>query len=226
MIKAATTSAAAPSCLGQSFAFAICSATEKKKCPVHPGEELLLSDRVSGKKKLEFALGREAARQALRQIGYESDPAVLRGPGGEPLWPQGIVGSISHCYPWGVAVVAEASKHSAVGIDLESAERLQETDISNLVCENELQWVQEGRVWERLLMVFSAKEAVYKAFYPIYRRYIDFKQVELCWLSDQRRFQAKFLTSVQPEFVPERFGQVCCHQADGFTFSCLICHFN
>jgi 4'-phosphopantetheinyl transferase EntD len=225
MVKRAMTSAAGPGHLSEGFAFAVCSA-DRGNCSVHPGEEFVLSARGYEKKKLEFALGREAARLALRQIGFESGPAVLRGSGGEPLWPIGVAGSISHCYPWSVAVVGQHSNDLAVGIDLESVDRLREIDISNLICsDKELQWVQEGEIRERLLMVFSAKEAVYKAFYPIYQRYIDFKEVELSWLSDQGCFRAKFMNPA-PGFVPESFGPVCCHHEDGLIFSCLIRHLN
>ncbi len=226
MVKHAITSAAGSLHLHGSFAFAVCSAADREGYSLHLGEESFLSARAYEKKKLEFALGREAAHMALREIGIEGGPAVLRGTGGEPLWPLGVAGSISHCYPWSVAVVGQHSNDLAVGIDLESVDRLREIDIRNLICsDKELQWVQAGQIRERLLMVFSAKEAVYKALFPIYQRYIDFKEVELSWLSDQGCFRAKFLTPA-PGFVPESFGPVYCHHEDGLIFSCLISHLN
>lgn len=226
MVKRGVTATAGAHHLSESFSFAVCSAAGRENCSVHPGEEFLLSARACEKKKLELALGREAARSALRQIGYESGPAALRGTGGEPLWPKGVTGSISHCYPWSVAVVVAQGTHdSAVGIDLESVDRLRDINISNLVCsEEELQWVREGDARERLLMVFSAKEAVYKALYPVYQRYIDFRQVELSWLSDQCCFQVTFSPLVWTGRVPESFDRVCCHHTNGLIFSCLICH--
>jgi 4'-phosphopantetheinyl transferase EntD len=221
------TSAASSLHVTESFASAICAATTRTNCSGYPGDARLESPRASEKQKLKFALGREAACLALRQIGFHSGPAVSRGRGGQPLWPGSVAGSISHCYPWSVAVVAKGSSDLVVGIDLESVDRLREIDIRNLICSGEeLQWVEEGDVRERLLMVFSAKEAIYKALYPIYQSYIDFKQVELFWAGERRCFQAKLTDLELPGLVPDSLGPVYCHCEDGLIFSCLICHLN
>jgi 4'-phosphopantetheinyl transferase EntD len=227
VVKHTMTSAAGSLHLTERFASAVCFATTRTNCSGYPGEEHLEFPRASQRQKLKFALGREAAYLALRQIGFQSGPAVSRGRGGQPLWPESVAGSISHCYPWSVAVVAKGSRDLVVGIDLESVDRLREIDIKNLICsDDELQWVEEGDFRERLLMVFSAKEAIYKALYPLYQSYIDFKQVELFWVGEQRCFQAKFTDLKLPGFVPDSLGPVYCHCEDGFIFSCLICHLN
>src|SRR6266571_669355 len=186
-------------CLAENIGLAIVSREDRANYTLHPEEVRILSPRACGRKQVEFALGRAAAHFALKQIGFENPPPVSRGQKGEPIWPDGIVGSITHCHPWSVAVAVKCSNGFAIGVDLETMERIQGTDISDLVCrEAELDWVRGGDFQERLTMIFSAKEAVYKALYPLCRRYIDFKEVELTWFPEQYRFQGEFLAPFGP----------------------------
>ncbi len=187
-------------------------------------EELgMLSPRACRRKRSEFAAGRAAAHWALNQIGFSNAFPILRGQKGEPLWPEGIAGSITHCYPWNVAVAAKCSNPMAIGVDLETTGRMKGTDISELVCHStELNWVRSGNLQERLTMIFSAKEAVYKAFYPLCRRYIDFKDVELTWVPAQSCFQGKFLASFGPNLSRGQACEVYCDSYAELVFSCVI----
>ena len=189
-----------------------------------PREETrILSPRACTRKRIEFKSGRAAAHLALNQIGFVRPFPVLRGTKGEPLWPEGITGSITHCFPWSVAATLRYPKRVAIGVDLETTEAVGPTDISELVCTNaELDWVRSGRSQERLTMIFSAKEAVYKAFHPLCRRYIDFKEVELTWVPEQACFQGQFLAPFGPGFPRgEEFAAHCCFHAQ-LVFSCVI----
>ena len=58
-------------------------------------------------RRQEFTAARTCARQALRELGLP-ETAILRGEHREPLWPPGIVGSITHCALYSAAVVAWA----------------------------------------------------------------------------------------------------------------------
>ena len=209
--------------LGQNVGLAIVSGEDQASYTLHPEEARILSPRACGRKRVEFALGRAAAHFALKQIGFENPPPVLRGQKGEPIWPDGIVGSITHCHPWSVAVAVKCSNGFAIGVDLETVERIQGTDISDLVCrEAELDWVRGGDFQQRLTMIFSAKEAVYKALYPLCRRYIDFKEVELTWFPEQHRFQSKFLALLGPNVQQGQACAVHCRCHAELVFSCLI----
>jgi len=209
--------------LGQNVGLAMVSGEDQASYTLHAEEARILSPRAYGRKRAEFALGRTAAHSALKQIGFENSPPVLRGQKGEPIWPDGIVGSITHCHPWSIAVAVQCSNGLAIGVDLETRERMQGTDISDLVCRGaELDWVRGGDFQERLTMIFSAKEAIYKALYPLCQRYIDFKEVELTWFPEQHRFQGEFLAPLGPNVQQ---GQACavhclCHAE--LIFSCLI----
>src|SRR5262245_29080334 len=63
----------------------------------------------------EFTLGRLCARRALEALGHAPVP-ILRGPGREPLWPDGLVGSITHTRRYCAAVVAPRTRLVSVGI--------------------------------------------------------------------------------------------------------------
>jgi enterobactin synthetase component D len=135
----------------------------------------------------------------------------------------GIAGSITHCYPWSVAVVAKCPNPVAIGVDLESMDGIQGTDISRLVCrEAELAWVGKGDLRERLTMIFSAKEAIYKAFYPFCRRYIDFLEVVLTSCPEQYRLEGEFLAPLGPGLPEEQACAVHCVRHAELMFSCVI----
>ena len=169
-------------------------------------------------------MGRAAARLALERLGIQKSPPILRGQDGEPLWPAGVAGSITHCYPWTIAVVAKGSEHFTIGIDLENVLRIKEIDISKLICtQNELDWVYAGAdLRKRLAIIFSVKEAIYKAFYPLCHRYIDFKEVTLSPLTQPDCFRADFCTALGNELSPTDSCEIRCQCRQDFVFSYVV----
>ena len=192
---------------------------------LHAEEARLLAPSASKKRLIEWASGRRAAHLTLRRLGFDNPPPVLREAAGEPLWPDGIGGSISHCYPWSIAVAAKCSARLTIGIDLESLVRMARVDISRVACRKaELEWVSaEDDFQGRVGMIFSAKEAVYKALYPLCRRYIDFEEVELSWLREESRFDVDILAPFAASFVPSLMCKVYCRRQANFVFSCALC---
>ena len=212
--------------LGENASLSVVSDGDPIPYPLHPEEKLLLSPRVCQKKKISFTLGRAAARLAMEQIGIGNPGPVLRGLGGEPLWGDGIVGSITHSYPWSAAVVAKNSIQFSVGIDLETVVGVQEIDISPMVCrEAELAWIRQGDFQERLTIVFSAKEAVYKALYPHCRRFIDFLEVELTPYAGPDGYHGGFLASFDASCPQGPSCSVHYSRHGALVFSCAICCF-
>lgn len=209
--------------LGENVGLALASRKDLANHALHPEEARILAPRTCEKRRVEFAIGRAAAHLALKQLGSEITEPILHGPGGEPLWRDGIAGSITHCFPWSAAVVVNSSNHFVIGVDLETTDGIQGTDISHLVCrEAELDWVRRGNFKERLTMIFSAKEAVYKAFYPVCLRYIDFKEVGLTWFPEHNCFQAEFQERLRTDLL---WGEVCavhCRRHAEMVFSCVI----
>ena len=173
----------------------------------------------------QHAAGRRAAASALGRLGHLSSEPIPRGPGGEPLWPGGFIGSISHCSPLSVALVARSCGEHQIGVDVESTDRMREIDISTVVCRNsEHQWLMGQTNFQQVLArIFSAKEAVYKALYPALGRYIDFKEVALCWDSGLPGFTANLIQPCRHSPVAYAIGKVFSWFSEGFVFSCSIC---
>jgi 4'-phosphopantetheinyl transferase EntD len=208
--------------LGENASLAVLSSEDQQDHLLHPQEEEGLPPGAGAKKRLELAVGRAAVRRALRDLGQVPFP-VLRGEQGEPIWQAGFTGSVTHCWPWTAAVLIRAGKRFAIGIDLESMEQAAVVDVSGVVCTPaELEWVRDGNCHERIGMIFSAKEAVYKALFPFCRRYIDFKEVELSWLSELQSFQVGFVGELETEFAG--FGKcfVLSRRINRLVLSCLV----
>jgi len=209
---------------GHNIAFALLSAQETGNYTLRPDEASILSPHASQTKKERFARGRTAAHLALQQLGIEKSPPILRGQEGEPLWPIGVAGSITHCGLWTIVVVAKGPKHFSLGVDLESYCKINHIDISGLVCcDKELDWVTAGNDFrKRLASIFSAKEAAYKALYPVCNRYIDFKEVELSPLSPEKGFRGQFCTSISDQLTPGYSFQIQCHWLKDLIFSYVV----
>ncbi|HAB14971.1 MAG TPA: 4'-phosphopantetheinyl transferase superfamily protein [Verrucomicrobiota bacterium] len=143
-------------------------------------EESALVARAVPQRRLEFSLGRFCARQALAELGFPWAP-ILAGPQRQPLWPSGIVGSLTHCSGYVAAAVAEASNVIALGIDAEPQIGLPPETFGLILSESERTHL--GRLpaneiaWERLIA--SAKESVFKAWYPLTGRWLDFLDAEV-----------------------------------------------
>jgi 4'-phosphopantetheinyl transferase EntD len=143
---------------------------------LYPGEEELIS-RAVDKRRREFRTVRHCARRALCQLGLPPVP-VLRGERGEPQWPPGVVGSMTHCAGYRAAAVARSCDLRALGIDAEPHQPLPSGVLDAIALDvekdslSELAAVDRTTCWDRLL--FSAKEAVYKAWFPLTRSWLGF----------------------------------------------------
>ncbi|MDQ4102366.1 MAG: 4'-phosphopantetheinyl transferase superfamily protein [Actinomycetota bacterium] len=144
---------------------------------LYPGEAEMIT-RAVDKRRREFRTVRHCARLALRQLGLPPVP-VLRGEHGEPQWPPGIVGSMTHCAGYRAAAVARKSNLCSLGIDAEPHQPLPAGVLDAIARDDERDHlVQLGATdiatcWDRLL--FCAKEAVYKAWFPLMRDWLGFE---------------------------------------------------
>ncbi|MFJ4341024.1 4'-phosphopantetheinyl transferase [Streptomyces sp. NPDC088915] len=140
-------------------------------------EEADRVERAVDKRRREFATVRLCARTALARLGIPPGP-ILPGPGGAPAWPEGVVGSMTHCPGYRAAAVARTDAVAAVGIDAEPNSALP-TGVEKLVASPEerhtldrLTLSRPDVAWDRLL--FSAKESTYKTCFPLMGRLLDF----------------------------------------------------
>ncbi len=158
-------------------------------------EERASVARAVDKRRREFTTGRGCARLALDRLGF-APVGIPSGERGEPLWPSGVVGSITHCDGYRACAVARAEHVRSVGIDAEVHAPLPEGVLAHVAFGGELTMVAgdgAGVCLDRLL--FSAKEAVFKAWYPLARRWLGFEDVELTIDVDARAFSARLLVS-------------------------------
>ena len=155
---------------------------------LHPKEqEFLSARRMQPVREREFRIGRALARDALAQFDITDHP-LLPAETREPIWPSGIVGSISHCESACAVAVAEAKAYSGIGIDLERIERIDDR-ITGSVCtpdeQRQLETLEPSLRRHRLALLFSAKESVFKALFPSTRQWLEFTDVSLA-LADGR----------------------------------------
>ncbi|SFT05380.1 4'-phosphopantetheinyl transferase family protein [Saccharopolyspora flava] len=134
------------------------------------------------KRRLEFTSGRWCAHRAMRELGVPP-VALPRGERGAPVWPPGLVGSITHCAGYRGAAVARDGEVRSVGIDAEPHQPLPEGVLEVVSRPEEREHVAElgerepGTRWDRLL--FSCKESVYKTWYPITGEWLGFEDATL-----------------------------------------------
>jgi 4'-phosphopantetheinyl transferase EntD len=133
-----------------------------------------------GERRREFATVRSCARDALRRIGVPAAP-VLPDRDGVPQWPAGVVGSMTHCARYRAASVALANRVGGIGIDAEPHAAVPDGTLDLVVRDDErarldvLADTHPGVHWDRI--VFCAKEAVFKVWFPLTRRWLDFTDV-------------------------------------------------
>ncbi|MCJ1678348.1 4'-phosphopantetheinyl transferase superfamily protein [Streptomyces sp. APSN-46.1] len=120
-------------------------------------------------RRREFTTVRMCARRAMAELGIEPVP-VLPGARGAPQWPEGVVGSMTHCVGYRAGVLGLRRHITAIGIDAEPAEPLAAGLLETIALPGEQAHVRRllrarpQIAWDRLL--FSAKESVYKATFP------------------------------------------------------------
>lgn len=137
------------------------------------------------KRQAEFLFGRLAARLALQKLGSETLD-VPSGDYRQPLWPTGIVGSITHSAGYAAALVLRRGLVSAVGIDIERVpeEAVHQALLSRVIDSEELRTLKSLLDCELtqptlVTLAFSAKEAFFKASFGVVGRYFDFSAVRV-----------------------------------------------
>lgn len=156
----------------------ITATAQMYEAPLRP-EEAAAAAGMTPARRREFTAGRACARQALIELGVAAGP-IGRDERGVPEWPQGIVGSISHCQGYCGCAVALTERVGGIGLDVEVAAALPGEVIDEVCSPNEL---RRGdlplellpALWPRL--VFSAKECVFKAGFPLTRMELGFQDL-------------------------------------------------
>lgn len=146
------------------------------------GSEAAAARTMAPARRLEFAAGRQCARTALVRLGGSGEQAIPRGPGRNPLWPTGIVGSITHGAGLAAAALAPARLCPGLGIDLEEPAALDASLVNRVALPAELASglpAMAGGIEHAARILFSAKESTYKCLWPLTGRFLEFHDLEL-----------------------------------------------
>jgi 4'-phosphopantetheinyl transferase EntD len=160
-----------------------------------PEEEPLIAKSVT-KRRNEFITVRHCARVALAQLGIPPMP-ILKGDKGQPCWPEGVVGSLTHTQGYRGAVVGRSATVRSVGIDAEPHDVLPDGVLNaiSLPAERyEIAALPDGLHWDRIL--FCAKEATYKAWFPLTQRWLGFEDAHITFGVDTSGVSGTFVTRI------------------------------
>ncbi len=148
--------------------------------------EQALVARAIDKRKREFATARRLARAALMELGH-GEAEILNGPDRAPIWPQGVRGSITHCDRCAVVAVTRAEV-GTVGVDVEHRDELKRDLWKTVFLPHEIHALDaafdatdRGRM---ALVLFSAKESLYKAQYPRTTTFMGFHELHVAIAPD------------------------------------------
>jgi len=172
--------------------------------------ELLPAERestapMSPRRRRDFVHGRSCARLALAGLGFPGCPVPV-GDNRAPTWPDGVVGSISHCGTTAAAAVAHREETGGVGLDLERNEAL-DAPLVSMICRSEESALLADSDIRLLLakLIFSAKESVFKCVWPQVRRFVDFQEVEIRLDLEHNTFAA---VAHAEDLSPDLFGRL------------------
>lgn len=166
---------------------------------LHPDEAQCVESAVE-KRRREFAGGRLCARRALARLGIEDFP-LLPDTDRVPLWPQGVVGCIAHTTGYVAAAAARSEATAGIGIDVERGDPLSPRVVPRICAAAEILRLsrlppRSGVDWYKL--IFSAKESLYKAYYPLTRTFLGFHDVDIVVEPDHGSFTATLLRQDAP----------------------------
>jgi 4'-phosphopantetheinyl transferase EntD len=158
-----------------------------------PGEETALGQ-VCAIRRCQFAAGRRCGRRALAALDRAPE-AILVGPGGEPRWPVGVIGSITHCCGYAAAIAMTAGVPAGIGIDVEPHQPISSRMLAHVASPSEHGWIAGaydlGVHFDRLL--FSVKESIYKAWFPLTSSRLRFADVRVTFQPADRCWRARLM---------------------------------
>lgn len=178
--------------------------------------------RAVPRRRAEWLAGRRCAGEALRLL---TGKTVYPGMGEDraPIWPAGVVGSISHSGDVAVAIALRKGACRGVGIDVERVLDAQETPGIALQAMTALERRRlEGGLDPFLVtLAFSAKESLFKALHPMLRRPLSFDSSELvAWREDGTAI-LRLREELSPTFPAGREIDVRFGRLHGLLLTCV-----
>ncbi len=162
---------------------------------------------ASANRRAAFLGGRASACEALKQIGYRAS-MIGSGAAGEPLWPDGCVGSICHTDTVAAAIVAPSPPMRGIGVDLEGNGPLDDVTMVDLVCRPEELVAAcdplDDVNLHRGKLIFVIKEAVFKLYWPVTHTFLEFHDVSVAVDMHTGRFSAELVDRRLPGLAGQR----------------------
>lgn len=147
------------------------------------GEELQYVSRAVPKRVREFTAGRHIARRALRHMNVAAS-SIPVDKNRCPVWPDGIVGSISHTDDFVGIALARAQDYVSVGFDIEAGGAVRPELCDMFLTDDESYQIDLIADSELVTLIFSCKESVYKAVYPLVGEFLEFQDLEISIVDD------------------------------------------
>jgi 4'-phosphopantetheinyl transferase EntD len=157
-----------------------------------PEERAVVANAIERRQR-EFAAGRLLARDLLKSFGC--DGPLPRRRDGQVGWPSGVVGSVTHCTTLAAVAIARDSDCIGIGIDVEPVKVLSRGVVERVLTDEEAGWVRRD---DEALRVFCAKEAFYKAIYPMAQKLLPFSAVSLEPVGEGGDFAARLCLDIPP----------------------------
>ncbi len=162
-------------------------------------------ERAIAARRRSFTVGRYAAHCALGLLQADRGP-ILRGDHGQPIWPSGVVGSITHAGDRVAVAVARNANSGGIGLDIEHVGRYFPELIAHIAFGDErsrLEAIDEPERARATTELFSAKEALYKAFFPRIGEFFGFSAAEITPVGPGSHL-GRLLEPLDPHYPPDR----------------------
>jgi 4'-phosphopantetheinyl transferase EntD len=170
--------------LSEEIAWTVVKLTDPLQ-PLSSNESEIITD-ACAKRQLEFKAGRHAAKTALKKLIPLFDGELLKGDYGQPIWPTGFTGSISHSQHLAISVVSSHNRYKALGIDIEQHRSIEQRDWPSFCTQQDINHLIKlakahscCNITHLAALIFSIKEAILKALWPAFLIPIDFLDISL-----------------------------------------------
>ncbi len=178
-------------------------------------ERVALSVNARESRIKEFTLGRAAANDALQQLGLSDPPPIIQGKNRSPVWPENVIGSISHSEQWAIAAVAFKTNVKLIGIDIELIRPLPVKRLMRKIATPEesklleLHPDSDDKYPYLQTLIFSAKESIYKAFYTKFGVKLRFADISFSWYLDEIKKEQVTLFGRMNRTVDKHYHEGC-----------------
>jgi enterobactin synthetase component D len=140
-----------------------------------------LSVHVANKRQLEYSAGRKSAYETIKMIDSKHSDCIGANEDGSVKWPTGLVGSITHSNGIALSVVGSDLIFDGIGVDIERLLSFSRAvKLVQKICTHE-EMISFHDCFNPMIVsiLFSAKECLFKALYPITNSRFYFKDAQI-----------------------------------------------